>query len=386
MSTAAMPEPPRRPRLLQQVDRLVLLELYAPFLFGVGMFALLTIVSVALQEALKFITKYNLPADLVLPMLLLASPQFLMLSIPMGTLLGTLLSIGRLNSDLEITGLRALGVSLYRVTLPYLAAGLLLSILTLWLSERVVPLCNARLKDLKNNTLSTLTGKTQVEQFNLPVYTGDGKLQWLVTARGLDGNVLDEVRLVYLDPRDSVKDFYLSARTAVWDNNAWTFYDMRQVSLQQDADKLNRVVLVGSEFSLPDFKIDPGTLTIRSKTAEDLTYQQLAQVISERQAKGEVSSTPIREFMTKLAFKLSIPFTPLVFVFIAVPLAIRPQRSTSALGMGLALLIVIAYYVLMSVCQKAGTAGALNPVVAAWTPNALLLGTGLWLLRLRERG
>jgi lipopolysaccharide export LptBFGC system permease protein LptF len=40
----------------------------------------------------------------------------------------------------------------------------------------------------------------------------------------------------------------------------------------------------------------------------------------------------------------------------------------------------------MSVCQKAGTAGALPPLVAAWVPNAVMLCTGLWLLRLKERG
>src|SRR5436309_654077 len=116
-----------RPRLFQQVDRLVLLELYAPFLFGVAMFSLLTVVAVTLQEALKFITKYNLPASELIPLVGLAAPQLVVLSIPMGTLLGTLLSAGRLNSDLEITGLRALGISLTRIMLPYLAVGLLLS-------------------------------------------------------------------------------------------------------------------------------------------------------------------------------------------------------------------------------------------------------------------
>jgi lipopolysaccharide export system permease protein len=366
---------------------MVLLELYAPFLFGVGMFALLTIVSVALQEALKFITKYNLSANLVLPMLWYASPQFIMLSIPMGTLLGTLLSVGRLNSDLEITGLRALGVSLYRVTLPYLAVGLLLSVLTLYLGERVVPLGNMRLKNLRNNIMLKITGKTEMEPFTLPLYDkASGKLNWFITAGRLEGDTMRDVRLLYIDPRDSLQDFYLQAGTAVWDANQWTFYNLRTVSLAQDPSDPNRVYIGGSQLTLPDFNISPSQMSLRSKTPDDLTYQQLAQVVRERKSKGDAANSVLREFMTKLAFKLSIPFTPLVFVFIAVPLAIRPQRSTSALGMGMALLIVIAYYVLMSVCQKAGTAGALHPVVAAWTPNALMLGTGLWMLRQRERG
>jgi lipopolysaccharide export system permease protein len=375
-----------RPRLFQQVDKLVLQELYAPFLFGVGMFSLLTMVAVVLQESLKFITKYNLPVGELLPLLGLAAPQFIVLSIPMGTLLGTLLSAGRLNSDLEITGLRALGVSLSRVMLPYLAVGLALSILTLYLSERVVPLCNSLLKDRKNNLRAAL-GKGSTEDVNQPFYV-DGQLRWLLTASRTEGTTLYNVMLIYRDAVNRDKDFFINADHASWDGSDWIFYDMRLVWLNVKSNKEERMITSAHELKLQSFNITPESLALRSKTADDLSYQQLAQVIRERRAKNEQRDQPstLREFATKLAFKLSIPFTPLFFIFIAMPLAVRPQRSTSALGMGLALLIVVAYYVVMSVCQKAGTAGALPPVVAAWIPNALLLGSGLTLLRLKERG
>jgi lipopolysaccharide export system permease protein len=384
------PSPPRGPKLLEQVDRLVLLELYAPLLFGIGMFAMLTLVSVALQEALKFITKYNLPVGIVVEYLLLDMPRFIMYSIPMGMLLGCLLSAGRLNSDHEITGLRALGVSLYRVCLPYLATGLLLSILTLLLAERVVPLCNSRLKELKNSLLTGAGGQIQTEQVNWPFFV-NGKLQWLLIAGSMDGNELRDVTLVHLDPKDRYKNAYVTANRAVWQGKSWTFYDMQIISLEQrkqkdtDQEEHRRAVMEQTKMVIPDFNIAPDQLILRSKTADDLTYRQLSQVVEEKAKAGE-TGTGLREFMTKLAFKLSIPFTPFFFALIALPLAIRPQRSTSAVGMGIALLIVIAFYVVMSICQKAGTAGALPPVVAAWVPNALMLVSGCGLLWLRERG
>jgi lipopolysaccharide export system permease protein len=353
-------------------------------------------VSVALQEALKFVTKYNLPATIVGKYLLLDAPRFIMYSIPMGTLLGALLSAGRLNSDHEITGLRALGVSLYRVILPYLAVGLLLSVLTLLLSERIVPLCNSELKDMKNALLTGAGGKIQTEQVNMPFFV-NGKLQWLLVAASMDGNELHDVALIYLDPVHRYKNAYITASRASWQGKSWTFYNMQLVSLEQrrvseskakeqgQDEESQRVVIEGTHGTVPDFTLAPESLILRSKTSDDLTYRQLRQVVAEREKVGENGNT-LREFKTKLAFKLSIPFTPLFFALIALPLSIRPQRSTSAMGMGIALLIVIAYYVVMSVCQKSGTAGLLPPTVAAWLPNGLMGLCGLALLWLRERG
>jgi lipopolysaccharide export system permease protein len=210
----------------------------------------------------------------------------------------------------------------------------------------------------------------------------------LLIASKAEGTTLTNVELLYFDPQTRNRNFLIDADYATWQGNSWTFHDMRYVSLDVEPEEEKRIINHAAEFTLPNFNIAPESLVLRSKTADDLTYRQLAQVIAEREAANPGTEEPstLREFASKLQFKLSIPFTPLFFIFIAMPLAIRPQRSTSALGMGMALLVVVGYYVVMSVCQKAGTAGALPPVVAAWIPNALMLGTGLVLLRVKERG
>ena len=45
--------------------------------------------------------------------------------------------------------------------------------------------------------------------------------------------------------------------------------------------------------------------------------------------------------------------SPLFFVLIAVPMAIMPQRSSRAMGMGLALVTILVYYSMFIICQKA---------------------------------
>jgi lipopolysaccharide export LptBFGC system permease protein LptF len=55
------------------------------------------------------------------------------------------------------------------------------------------------------------------------------------------------------------------------------------------------------------------------------------------------------------------------------------------MGMGMALLIVLGYYVLYSIFQKFGASGIVPPLAAAWIPNATLLGLGMVLMERRQR-
>lgn len=378
-----MPQPRlyNRP-LLKIVDRLLLIELRGPFFFGVAMFSLLTIATIVLQEAARFVIRYNLPAGTFFTLLLFASPQFVVLSIPMGVLLGTLLSAGRLSADQEITALRACGISIYRVLAPYAAVGLLLSGLTFYGSERLVPYCNNQLKELKNKVVAGTEGRAKQQRVSWPI-RDRGDLRWLLVANEVEGPRLNSVKLFYFDPRSENRDFYITASHAVWQGDDWTFFDMRQVMLRPGEEPQ---VLTADSARVPGFSITPQSLGLRAKTPEDLNIRELTQVIADLLKKGEqkASDTEILDFRTKLYFKYSIPLTPLFFIFIALPLAIIPQRASSAMGTGLALLVVLLYYIVYTMCQKLGAAGVLPPLAAAWVPNAALLAIGAVLLQRRE--
>src|SRR3990172_2085089 len=54
----------------------------------------------------------------ILKLLMFISPSFLIFTIPMGVLVGTLLTFGRLSADSEITAFKASGMSLYQLFFP----------------------------------------------------------------------------------------------------------------------------------------------------------------------------------------------------------------------------------------------------------------------------
>lgn len=368
--------------LLRIVDRMIFKELAWPFVAGVGMFALLTIATVVLQEAARFAIRYNVPAPLFLQLFGLATPQFILLSIPMGVLLGTLISVGRLSSDNEITALRTCGVSLYRLLAPYLIVGAFLSGITLLGSEEIVPQCNSRLSELRSDIRSGKTGGAKQQRVAIPISEA-GQTRWVLVADSMEGTELKGVKLLYFDAKSNDRDFYITAERADWEGDNWTFYNLRQVQLKASDEA---VVLRAEKARVPGFSITPQSIGLRTKSPDDLNILQLRNLIADLlKAGSQVADTEIRDFRTRLYFKYSIPLTPLFFIIIAVPLAIRPQRSSSTMGMGMALLIVLMYYALYTMCQKLGATGVLLPLLAGWIPNTALLVTGMALIYRRER-
>ncbi|MCC7477426.1 LptF/LptG family permease [bacterium] len=387
------------------VDRMMLGELRGPVISGIAMFALLIIFAAVLQEALKFQIKYGLPNSLMFKWLLLAAPQFIVLAIPMGVLLGTMLAIGRLNNDHEIVALRASGLSLWRVILPPLLLGALLSVVTYWGNEWLVPRSLSALTRMKNDVISGKEGTMQRDRAIIPIYQND-EMRWALLADRIDGQELTGVKLLYFDPVNDYNDYFLEARRAQWNGSTWIFYGVRIVKLQEsenstaqdpqasgsaaetlpDQRQNDRVILEVEEAEAPDFDIRPGNLGIKAKTTDELTSRELLATIRDTLRRGDKLSSPVvRELRTKFYFKQSIPLTPLLFVLLAFPLAIRSTRTSTGVGFGIALLLVLVYYACYSTCLRMGTSGALAPALAAWLPNLILGGTGIWLIQRRQK-
>jgi len=62
-----------------------------------------------------------------------------------------------------------------------------------------------------------------------------------------------------------------------------------------------------------------------------------------------------------------------------VALAVPPKRSTSALGIFVSILIVVAYHKVNQYADQAAAAGRLDPTLGLWLPLLLLAGVILWM-------
>ena len=64
---------------------------------------------------------------------------------------------------------------------------------------------------------------------------------------------------------------------------------------------------------------------------------------------------------------------------LAIALAVPPKRSTSALGIFIGIVMVVAYHKVNQYGQFAGSSGRVDPIVAMWLPFSLLVALIGWM-------
>jgi lipopolysaccharide export system permease protein len=134
-----------------------------------------------------------------------------------------------------------------------------------------------------------------------------------------------------------------------------------------------------TDFSSYDINLDmnntvQGGGTI-SKGSVDMTVAELLKNI-ERQ---DLPPDRIRDMMIELYKKISIPLSCVVFAILAVPFGIVNNRSGKSRGFTVGLSIAAFYYTLQLAGEALGETGRIPPLIAVWTPNAVLGAAGLYL-------
>src|SRR5574341_701593 len=123
---------------IRLLDRYLWRQLRDLFLFGTGVFTMLLLVNHLFLLA-RLVLQQGAALTIALQLLIYRLPYFLAFSFPMAMLLAALLAMGRLSDGQEITAMRTSGISLARIAISVMAAGVLVSILTLAVNEGVAP-------------------------------------------------------------------------------------------------------------------------------------------------------------------------------------------------------------------------------------------------------
>ena len=123
---------------MKKLDQFLLKSFVGPFL------AILAIVTFIL--VLQFLWLYidelvgkGLELKVILEFLMWGSCQTLPLAIPLATLLSSMMTLGQMGEQFELTAIKASGISLLRVLAPMIAVAVLISIGAFYIGDRLVP-------------------------------------------------------------------------------------------------------------------------------------------------------------------------------------------------------------------------------------------------------
>jgi lipopolysaccharide export system permease protein len=129
------------------LSRYILRQHIGPFIFGFSVITLIWILNLLFKELNRILSK-GLPPLVVLEFFALNLAWIVALTVPMATLIASLMAFGRLSADNEITAIKANGVSLYKILAPVLIVATMLSGFLVWFNNNVLPEFNHRLATL----------------------------------------------------------------------------------------------------------------------------------------------------------------------------------------------------------------------------------------------
>ena len=304
----------------------------------------------------------------------------------MSMLLSTLLAYGRLSGDSEINALRSCGVSLYRLVVPAVALSLMVTSLTFVFNELVVPTANRQASTTLDQALNRDQPSFRRENIlyqefgEIVTRESDGEMgvrQGLTRqfyARSFDGEQMRGI--IVLDFSNDMLNQILLAPAGQWrpKTHTWVFFDGTTYIVSPEGSYSNIAQFSRQELNLSRAPLE---LAQEVRSPEEMNISELSHHIEVITSSGDFLR--VRRLQVNLHQKYAIPFACLTFALIGAPLGLRPQRTTSSIGLGLSVLIIFGYYVFSFVMQALGQIGVLGPIMAAWMPNAvgMLVGTAL---------
>jgi lipopolysaccharide export system permease protein len=352
----------------------ILKETLPIFFIGLLTFTVILLMDKILK-LIELIVTRGVSFSKILMLLLFISPSFLVFTIPMAFLLGTLLSFGRLSGDSEITAFKASGVSLYQLFLPISILSIIAYLFTSFLVFYGLPWGN---RGFMATIYLIAQSKADIEikerVFN-DVFDG---LVVYVDKVPIQGKRIEGV-LIY-DERDKEKVNTIFAKEGFLNSDPKS----QEVVLRLLSGDIHRFepktkVYQKIKFDTYDLKLELGkTFAAMGKKLKEheMSIDEIKEKIEKMKKKGEDTTGQEVELHKRYA----IPFACIVFGLIGVPLGIQPRRSARSYGFILGILILMTYYMSLTASEILAMRKTIPVFLAGWTPNLLFSGLGVYLL------
>jgi len=372
---------------MRLLDRYLLRELLVPLGYCLGGFLIFWI-SFDLFSELGNMQSHKLHASDIAEYYVVKTPEFLVVVLPIALLLALLYTLTNHARHHEITAIRAAGVSLWRLCLPYLAVGFMASLALFALDELWVPDSAERAEDILHRREQPASGTPGRNRFTNLDFTSskDGhKRFWHV---GVYDNRTAEMQNPIVDwGQSDGSRCELRADRAIRVRGGWKFYNVQEFRDSGQTKEPLVPFLQTNALAMPEFTETPEEIQSEINISKGMSFHNarradiaLTEIFDYLRLHPRLDNSADRFWLyTKLHGRLAAPWTCLVVVLIAIPFGAASGRRNVFVGVAGSIFICFAYFVLMQLCLALGTRGTLPAWLAAWFPNLVFGLAGLWL-------
>ncbi|MBF8271356.1 MAG: LPS export ABC transporter permease LptG [Magnetococcales bacterium] len=347
------------PILFQYLLRLFLQSFLQVAAVFMGLFFLID----GIESVRRYSQKVNFNWGDISLLILSRLPAFLTMLLPSFALLAAMMVLASLSRQSEITVMRASGVSLHRILIPFLMGGIIIAGLHIVLQEQVVWRCNQAEQSLQNQ----ITGRFQASRSQSGSF-------WLRSGRQIvhaakanpSGLELEDVSVFRFDNNNRLVS-RIDAERAYHQKGRWF---LSNGTLYHFGREANAEPFLHKEWPVT---LEPLQMDRSRPEPMYLSLFQLWEFMSRLKQEGvDITSYEMTFFR-----KMVDPLTTMTAILLGFPFAMRlPRQGGTTRSIFLGLLLGFAMFVIVDLSTALGMGNRLPPIVAAWAPELFFLGIG----------
>jgi lipopolysaccharide export system permease protein len=407
----------------------ILKEMLFSFLIMFLFFFFIFFVNQILLMAKEVLTK-RVPFDQVALLILFSLPTVVAMSAPFASLVGTLMTVGRLTSDNEILVMLSSGLSYKNVFFPAIAVGILISLLSFFTNDVLLPAGTVQFNKLWRKILVS-TPALELEANSVKRFRDT-----VIVTGGVMGNVIDNV-LILDKTSDGERRIIMANSAELKDGGKeglsldleGAFIHSSKETEREDYDYA-RTSLLQYRVSNEDIIQNPASVSPREMSSRDVyaavkvkktdldvrvnerknrlvtqafalenvyragtssdSWNRRSSMISGFQRETQALAAIQRDrslliHVIELHRKFSVPFGAFCFVFLAVSLGLMAKKSGQTVGFIFGNIIAVLYWSMLFIGQTMGLRVGTPPFWSMWYPNILSLAAGIILAVIKVR-
>ncbi len=350
------------------LTRLVAREFFKTLLILLAAF--ITIYLLVDSERIADFVKFDASVWLIVEYYVYKIPLIIFQTIPMAALVGTLVVLGALSKHNEIVAMRLSGLSLFRIILPVLFIGFIISVANFIFNEYIVPITNKRVDYVE---------RVKIEKKKVRLVFNEDQI-WFRGSNGYIYNI-DQVYperktmsgvVIYKMSKDFDIEERIDAPELVFKDGVWV---LSSPKIRRFRDGILNQVLDLHSLTLTEVTDSPDDFFHIKRHPDTMGYGELRAYVAKLQAKGYKST----RYEVEKESRLAVPWISFIMILIATSYIPGDPRSGGQ-NIGICLIIAFGYWVILATSLSMGRGGALHPLVAAWSANIVFGGIGVYRL------
>lgn len=311
-------------------------------------------------------------------------PKMVVEILPVGVLLGTLYSLGRLSQFNELVSMLGSGRSLYRVLMPFFVVGLLASALCFTLNYELAPKAEG-IQESMIRAIREGGDKIADRVVKQKFRNREQNRTWYIGSLPFDiGPGKSKMKHVSVTQEDdagkTIKQWV--AKQALWwpRHKIWRLYNVREVKYGEVYEDM----VITDYFEKPDDKIDiegwKETPWMIFSSTLDPEHMSVSELLSYQKTNNELTPAKLAPYKAWKHYRLANPWRIFVIVVLCAPLSIVFSRRGLLGGVVASVVLFFTMFFLDSLLLALAQGYKLNPQVAGWATNVLFLILGCFLL------